>query len=187
MSAAAASSRSLHRRILSGTDFSSSSGFRGLQVPAFAATACYRKNGKPPQQRPMFALIGRELGEFAGHLPATKEAEATLVSWREQSERNPELTRRGINRRIQGDYSNRRNPPTLCRPDPRGLRTWTRHNIARLQAARSERADFLSDSVNIGLHDVAPTLVDLRVRPPRSDAEGKGTFRGRWPTNGPVR
>jgi len=39
----------------------------------------YRKNGKPTQQRSMFALIGRELGEFAGHLPVTKVTEATLV------------------------------------------------------------------------------------------------------------
>lgn len=61
----------------------------------------YRKNGKPTQQRSMFALIGRELGEFAGHLPVTKVTEATLVSWRDQIERNPELTRRGINRKIQ--------------------------------------------------------------------------------------
>ena len=65
------------------------------------ATGRYEKNGAPTSPRAMFGVIERQLGAFAGHLPVRMMTEAILVSWRDQLERDPKLTRRGINRKIQ--------------------------------------------------------------------------------------
>jgi integrase len=64
-------------------------------------TGRYQKEGAPTSQRAMFDLVSRQLGDFAGQIPLSKMSEAVLVSWRDELERNPKLTRRGINRKLQ--------------------------------------------------------------------------------------
>ena len=64
-------------------------------------TGRYRKDGKPTSQRGMFDLIRRQLGDFAGAFPVSKMTESVLISWRDELERDPRLTRRGINRKLQ--------------------------------------------------------------------------------------
>jgi len=64
------------------------------------ATGRYRKNGKPTTQRGEFENVVRSVTEFAGDVRVARMTEATLVAWRDQLERNPKLTRTGINRKV---------------------------------------------------------------------------------------
>lgn len=64
-------------------------------------TGRYRKDGKPTSQRGMFDLIRRQISNFAGSFPVSKITESVLISWRDELERDPRLTRRGINRKLQ--------------------------------------------------------------------------------------
>lgn len=64
------------------------------------ATGRYRKNGKPTGQRAMFVHVIDSLDRVCGDFPVTRCTEATLVAWRDRLERNPRITRRGINRKV---------------------------------------------------------------------------------------
>jgi integrase len=64
------------------------------------ATGRYRKNGKPNSHRAEFGNVIDSLTKFAGNVPVARLTEATLVSWRDQLERNRGLTRGGINRKV---------------------------------------------------------------------------------------
>ena len=64
------------------------------------ATGRYRKNGEPTRTRAWIVAIGKAFRAFAGSMPVSRCTEATLVAFRDQLERNQEITRRGINRKI---------------------------------------------------------------------------------------
>ncbi len=64
------------------------------------STGRYRKAGKPTSERAAYQNVVDALSRFAGVCPVSRLEESTLVAWRDTLERDPTLTRSGINRKV---------------------------------------------------------------------------------------
>ncbi|MDA0932152.1 MAG: hypothetical protein O3C51_01725, partial [Planctomycetota bacterium] len=63
-------------------------------------TGRYQKGGKSTTQRGLYANVARELCRFAGDIRVSSLTAAVLVRWRDELERNTELSVGGINRKV---------------------------------------------------------------------------------------
>ena len=64
------------------------------------ATGKYTKGGEPTTSRWHVDDVTKRFGEFAGTVPVARLTEALVLQWRDRLEANPNITRKGINRKV---------------------------------------------------------------------------------------